>query len=190
MIIVVAALVGIVVVRVAGADLRRLSSLPIRHLWMVWLAIGVQVGVLSFLADDVDGWVGRSVHLATYGVAIAFLVVNRTVHGMPVIMAGACANLAAIVANGGVMPASATAWRFAGRARSSGFSNSLPIVHPRLLVLGDVFALPAGWPLANVFSIGDVLIVWGLVSVVSHWCRRPVADGAISEARDRPFADR
>ena len=34
--------------------------------------------------------------------------------------------------------------------------------HPRLGFLGDVFAIPAGFPLANVFSIGDVLIVLGV----------------------------
>jgi hypothetical protein len=31
----------------------------------------------------------------------------------------------------------------------------------RLWFLGDVFAIPAGWPLANVFSVGDVLILLG-----------------------------
>ena len=35
--------------------------------------------------------------------------------------------------------------------------NSGVLAAPRLAFLGDVFAIPAGWPLANVFSIGDVL---------------------------------
>ena len=178
MVIVVAALIGILLIRVGGADLRRLSDLPIRHVWLVWLAIGVQVGVLSLLADDVAGRVGDGVHLATYGLAIAFMAVNRRIRGMWIIGLGTATNVSAIIANGGVMPASATAWRFAGRQVSNGFSNSLPIDHPRLLVLGDIFALPAGWPLANVFSIGDVLIVWGLVWMTSHWCHRTAAEVA------------
>jgi Family of unknown function (DUF5317) len=172
-IIVVASVVGIIIVGLTGADLRRLVDLPIRHLWLVWLAIGVQVGVLSLLADHVAGSVGDAVHLATYGVAVVFMIVNRRVRGVALMGLGGAANLTAIIANGGVMPASATAWRLAGRASSTGFSNSLPIAHPRLLVLGDVFALPAGWPLANVFSVGDTLLVWGLVWMVSHWCRQP-----------------
>ena len=49
---------------------------------------------------------------------------------------------------------------------------------PRLLFLGDIWSIPNGWPLANVFSIGDVIIaigvfVWTLASGASglapHW---------------------
>jgi hypothetical protein len=47
-----------------------------------------------------------------------------------------------------------------------GYRNSTAVADPRLGFLGDVFAIPASWPLSNVFSVGDVLIavgaVWGL----------------------------
>jgi hypothetical protein len=74
------------------------------------------------------------------------------------------------------MPASAVAWRLAGRPAASGFANSLPVDHARLLFLGDVFAIPHGLPLANVFSVGDVLLVLGLMWMVHRWCRRPAID--------------
>jgi hypothetical protein len=41
---------------------------------------------------------------------------------------------------------------------------------PRLAFLGDVFAIPRGWPLANVFSVGDVLIAVGAVVAVHGIC--------------------
>ena len=34
---------------------------------------------------------------------------------------------------------------------------------PRLLFLGDIFATPSSWPLYNVYSVGDVLIVAGVL---------------------------
>jgi hypothetical protein len=173
-IIVAASLIGIVAVALTGADLRRLVNLPFRHLWLVWLAIGIQVGVLTLLADHVEGTLGDLTHLTTYALAMLFVIVNRRVPGVMILGLGAAANLTAIVANGGVMPASAAAWSLAGRATDTGFSNSLPIGHPRLLFLGDVFALPSGWPLANVFSIGDTLLVLGLIWMVSRGCR-PIA---------------
>lgn len=173
MIIVAASLIGVIGVALTGADLRRLVRLPIRHLWLVWLAIGIQVGVLTLLADHVEGALGDVTHLATYALAVLFVVANGRVPGMLIMGLGAAANLAAILANGGVMPASAAAWRLAGRATETGFSNSLPISDPRLLFLGDVFALPAGWPLANVFSIGDTLLVLGLIWMIGRGCRRP-----------------
>jgi len=41
------------------------------------------------------------------------------------------------------------------------FVNSGVLPDPHLPWLGDVFWIPAGWPLANVFSIGDLLIMLG-----------------------------
>jgi hypothetical protein len=40
--------------------------------------------------------------------------------------------------------------------------NSGVVEHPKLAFLGDVFAVPAQFPLANVFSVGDVLIILGV----------------------------
>ena len=54
---------------------------------------------------------------------------------------------------------------------SVAFENSAPVDDAHLAFLGDVFAVPAGWPLANVFSIGDVLIVIGAVALVHGACR-------------------
>ena len=36
--------------------------------------------------------------------------------------------------------------------------------------LGDVMAVPSGWPLANVFSIGDVLLVVGAAVIMHVQC--------------------
>lgn len=168
MIIVAASLIGIVAAVLAGADLRRLAHLPVQRLWLVWVAIGVQVGVLSVFGAFLAGPVGNVIHLATYGFVAAFVMVNRRIRGVVTMGIGGGMNLAAIIANGGVMPASAAAWRAAGKADASGFENSFPVDDPKLAWLGDVFALPAGWPLANVFSAGDVLLVLGLVWMVYH----------------------
>ena len=92
-----------------------------------------------------------------------FLLANRRVPGMALVGLGAALNLLAIVANGGVMPASAEALAAAGLpAGGPGFQNSGVVADPRLAFLGDIFAIPASWPLSNVFSVGDVCIGAGL----------------------------
>jgi hypothetical protein len=63
------------------------------------------------------------------------------------------------------MPASPTAVATAGLT-GTGPANSAVVSEPRLAFLGDLFALPAGWPLHNVFSVGDVLLVAGAVLLV------------------------
>ena len=56
-----------------------------------------------------------------------------------------------------------------------GFQNSTALAEPRLAFLGDVFSLPASWPLSNVFSIGDVLIALGIVWALHRICRSRLA---------------
>jgi hypothetical protein len=41
--------------------------------------------------------------------------------------------------------------------------------------LTDIFAIPAGLPFANVFSVGDVLLGIGIIVVIVAAMRRPVA---------------
>lgn len=102
------------------------------------------------------------VHVLTYVAALAFLWVNRRAPGALVVAAGALVNGAVIALNGGTLPASAAAVASAGIDTEAAFENTAVLDHPVLLWLGDVFAWPAPLPLANTFSVGDVLIVVGV----------------------------
>jgi hypothetical protein len=88
-----------------------------------------------------------------------------------------------IAVNGGTLPASPSALRRAGLPLTEDeFSNSAVIEDALLPWLGDVFAVPAGMPLANVFSIGDIVMALGAAYAVHRICgtrlvrrRTPVA---------------
>jgi Family of unknown function (DUF5317) len=174
-ILVVASLVGVLSASLFGGRLRRLASLPLRHLWVVWFAIVVQVLVFEVFASTLPSTVSEALHFVTYAIALSFLWLNRHIPGALAIAVGAACNLAAITANGGVMPASPSAWQRAGLPIGPGsvFENSRVLGDARLALLGDVFAVPAGWPLANVFSIGDVIIALAATYLAHAWCRRP-----------------
>jgi hypothetical protein len=64
------------------------------------------------------------------------------------------------------------------------FANSNVVSNARLAWLGDVFAIPDGWPLRNVFSVGDVIIVVGVAYFAHTWCRQSVVrvEGAPADA--------
>lgn len=70
------------------------------------------------------------------------------------------------MANGGYMPAGVGALAALGKVPASGYSNSVVLAHPALEPLTDVFALPAGLPPANVFSLGDVIVGIGIGLVI------------------------
>jgi hypothetical protein len=91
---------------------------------------------------------------------------------VPLIVLGAGLNLAAIVANGGAMPAGADALAALG-IDITGHAGSIAAERPALEPLTDIFALPRWMPLANIFSIGDVLIGIGVAIAIAAAMRRP-----------------
>jgi len=91
---------------------------------------------------------------------------NVAVPGVAVIAIGAGCNLAAIVANGGWMPADPAALESIG-GLGPGYTNSIVVAEPALQPLTDLFALPAWLPFANVFSVGDVLIGIGIAVTIA-----------------------
>lgn len=154
-----------------GSDLRRLAQVRLRHTWLVWLALADQVVVISVLPDG--GRLSELAHLASYGFAALFAVLNLRSAGTWVIGAGGASNLVAIVANGGVMPASVDALEASGWQADPGqFANSAVVEEPRLALLGDVFATPSWLPVDSVFSIGDIVIVIGVAVFLHMTCRR------------------
>jgi hypothetical protein len=155
-------------VPLSGGRLGALVELRLRHVWAIYAALGLAVLAIG-LPGLPDGL--RSLGLvAAYPVGAVFLAANRRVPGMLLTGLGAALNLLAIAANGGVMPASPAAVARAGLADDPGFQNSAVLADPRLAFLGDVFAVPASWPLSNVFSVGDVLIAAGLAWGLHRVC--------------------
>jgi hypothetical protein len=105
---------------------------------------------------------------------------------MAIVALGAALNLAAISANGGAMPADPAALALAGLDGPGSHTNSVVLAEPALRPLTDIFAIPAAWPLANVFSVGDVLIGVGIVAVIALAMRaRPVGEPGATASRGR-----
>lgn len=171
MVLVAAVLVAALSVVVSGGAISNLGRLRLRARWTIVLALGVQVVIISVIPAAVNGWVGQLLQLVSYALGAAFLLANRHVPWLWLVGLGGLLNLIAIGANDGVMPASAKALRAAGRVAQKGrFINSRSLPHPRLAFLGDIFSVPRHLPLANVFSIGDVLLALGALLLLHAVC--------------------
>jgi hypothetical protein len=150
----------------AGGRLGALSEIELRSVWLVVVAFGVQVLIVTVVPSG-DTTAHRVVHLLTYGLAAAFVLRNLELRFVWVVALGGLLNFVAIAANGGVMPASRGALDTAGLSVQSGsFANSDVVSNAHVWFLGDVFAIPAGWPGANVFSVGDAVMVLGAFLVL------------------------
>lgn len=174
MILVVAMLLVVLSVPLTGGDFGKLRYLRVRGTGFVFAAIGLQLVLTTVASKVLPATLAEGLHLVSYALAVAFLVVNRRITGLWILSLGGGLNLLAIAVNHGVMPATTAALRRAGRdIVTEGFSNSNAVDHARLSFLGDVFAVPKGVPLANVFSAGDVLLVVGIGVILHVACRKP-----------------
>lgn len=169
MLLVAAVLVGVLTVPLARGHLSALGTVRLKLVPLVFTALGVQV-LLTTVMPGGNETLHRILHIGSYAMVAAFLVANRRVTGMAMVAVGTALNLTAIIANGGVMPASRAAMKSAGITPSHDFMNSTAVAHPRLQPLGDVLAVPKGWPLHNVYSVGDIVIVIGAVIAVHAIC--------------------
>jgi uncharacterized protein DUF5317 len=150
----------------AGGRLGTFADVELRSVWLVVMAFGVQVLLVTVVPEG-DTTLHRILHLSTYGLAAAFVLRNLELRFVWVIALGGLLNFVAIAANGGVMPASRGALDAAGLSVQSGsFANSDLVENAHVAFLGDVFAIPAGWPGANVFSVGDAVMVLGAFLVL------------------------
>jgi hypothetical protein len=150
-----------------GGKLSSLGRLPVRHLELAYVAVALQVAAFpsEVLPWSTPGWAARILWLGSYVLLLTLVAVNRRVTGFVLIGAGIVSNLIAILANGGLMPAKLSALRAAGISFHLR-NNSVTTAHAHVTLLIDRFAWPRWLPLANVFSVGDILIGVGLLAII------------------------
>lgn len=163
--------IGVVVGWLLGGRLDGLARLRVRWAPIALAALAVQLVLFSPLGGALPDAGGRAVYVASTAAVLLVVLANLRLAGAPVLALGAAANLAAIVANGGVMPADPAALEAAGITLDAP-SNSAVVADPPLRPLTDIFHLPAAMPLANVFSVGDVLIALGVAIAIAAAMRR------------------
>jgi DHA3 family macrolide efflux protein-like MFS transporter len=155
---------GLVLALALGGRPARIGEIRFRAPWLVLAALAVQAVLFSRIGDGLPEHLGRGFHLATYAALAVFAALNLRVRALGLVLTGMLCNAAAILANGGEMPVSRAAARAAGISLDG--ASNVSADADRLWFLGDVFAIPAGLPLANAFSIGDVLIGLGAVAFI------------------------
>jgi hypothetical protein len=187
MFILYAVIIGVVVGLIGGGKLSAIGDLRFRWAPLVIAGFLAQVVLFSDAVAERVGDLGPALYIGSTLVVVVAVLRNRAIPGMPLVALGAASNLAAIVANGGFMPASPAAMAALGKDVPTIYSNSAVLAQPALAPLTDIFALPSWLPLNNIFSIGDVLLAVGVALAIATAMRRgrPVgseAPGASGEA--------
>ncbi len=176
---------GVILGYLRGGRLANLSHLELRGTWLVLLALIIQLLIFPLGSRPPIVRFGTEYfHLLSYALLAAFVVLNRKEWGILAMGLGMLLNVVVIAANGGYMPTYPELLAAAGRLEAAQklkemgiYANNVCIncegIDARLTFLGDVLYAPAWVPLANVFSIGDVLIAVGLIYFLQAKMRNP-----------------
>lgn len=193
MLLVYAVAIGILIGLATRGRLSALGSVHIQ-LWPVALAgLFFQLLLFSPPVAAAVGALGPSLYVVSTVMVTLALIVNYRQPGFWLIIAGALFNFLAIVANGGYMPASpaaVAALQGTSALPTTDYTNSaIATSSTTFAFLGDIFALPRPLPLANVFSIGDVLIgiggAWFVVATM-HGRMAPTTRAGVGQASRTP----
>jgi hypothetical protein len=155
-------LLGLAVAPLLGGRWSRLGELRLRVVGLFYVAIALQI--VAFPISQLPWRTPDRLAVVLWLVSYAFFAVgaaaNLRIPGVPLIAVGMLSNVAAIVTNGGHMPALPAALRAAGLHFEQS-RNSARMPTPQLAWLVDRWGAPHWVPWANVFSVGDVLIAVG-----------------------------
>jgi hypothetical protein len=176
---VIAALLGGGLARLRGGRLSNLTNLAIRWSALPLLALVLQTYVLFGPERDESRAFSAPalLLLISYGLLIATVFANRRLPGMIWLGLGAALNILAILMNGGWMPVTARLlW-------TAGYIDTPSTIVPgqrvlwtkdvvrhyseiRLAWLADRFVIPEAGVLSAVYSVGDILVMFGLFCLV------------------------
>jgi hypothetical protein len=176
---------GLIVGWLLGGRVARLEEVRLRWASLAMGGLLVQLALFSGPVAERIGSAGTPIYVGSTAVVLAALLRNLRIPGLALVAVGAVSNLAAILANDGSMPASPGALAALGKSIGSEYSNSVLGTDPALAPLTDVFAMPRWMPMANVFSIGDVLIGLGIAIAIAL-AMRGGASGNLPPKYPRP----
>lgn len=160
-----------------GGRLVNLGDIELRAWWLLFIALGLQLGT-RFLPDESGSeWVGLTMVLVSFALLMIMVLLNRSAPGMWIAGVGVLMNFVVIAINGG-MPVLAGAAEVA-----SGFTVSNPDLSDtfkhvpldessRLTFFADVIPLRL-IGVGEVISLGDIFLALGLGVYLEHELRRP-----------------
>jgi hypothetical protein len=160
-----------------GGRLVNLADIELRAWWLLFVALGLQIGTRFLPNESWAEGLGLAMVLVSFALLMILVVLNRSKPGMGIAGLGVLMNFVVIAVNGG-MPVLAGAAEVA-----SGFTVSDPDLtgsfkhvllddSSRLTFFADVIPLRLAG-IGEVISLGDILLALGLGVFLEHELRRP-----------------
>lgn len=160
-----------------GGRLVNLGDIELTAWWLLFIALGLQIGTRFLPDEDWSEWAGVAMVLASFVLLMALVLMNRSKPGMWITGLGVLMNFVVIAANGGmpVLPGAAevaSGFTVADPDLSGTFKHVLLDENSRLTFFADVIPLRLVG-IGEVISLGDIFLALGLGVFLEHELRRP-----------------
>ena len=165
----------------------------LRWSWLGVAALLVQIWTVYFAGTQATPGLARRVLIPlTFALLLVFVLRNWHVWGVRVMAGGFLLNLLAISSNGGLMPISpeeVASVNMLDRIENVQLGEPVPgskgvLMAPRearLWFLSDIIVFPPRSPVARVYSVGDLLVLGGVVIACAEVIRRKRTRRAVVE---------
>jgi hypothetical protein len=160
-----------------GGRLVNLGDIELQAWWLLFIALGLQLGTRVLPDERWSSWVGVTMVLVSFGLLMILVALNRSKPGMWIAGIGVLMNFVVIAVNEG-MPVLAGAAEVASGFTvtdpdlSGSFKHVLLDETSRLTFFADVIPLRL-IGIGEVISLGDIFLALGLGVFLEHELRRP-----------------
>ncbi len=169
--IILALLIGLI----GRGNWHHLANLPLRHLWSVIGAAGVEIALSFIVAREYEPFFSSINHnylfvqLIVYGLLFFFFYQNRQLPGLYPILLGTVLNFIVIAANRGLMPVDTSlALQLGYTEQVTLLANGQVAGHTLFIqgqsalpFLADIINIPPPYPLPKTISVGDLFLTGG-----------------------------
>jgi len=175
-----AVILGVLIGFLRKGSLKNLAQLKFHGTWLILAALFIQLLIFPLGPREPLVRFGTEyLHILSYLLLLAFVFLNMRYWQMTLMGLGLFSNFLVIFANGGYMPATEAALRGAGLdkvadqvvAGSASGNIILMSEKTKLNFLGDIMYMPSWVPLANTFSVGDLLLGLGIILFLQQMAR-------------------
>jgi hypothetical protein len=190
LIILGAVALGVLIGLALGGNVTTLADARFRWWPLAIVGLSLQLIQVPTFKGQLDHWLAVGLLIGSYVVLLLFVLVNARKPGFPLVAAGFALNLLVISVNGG-MPVNADALRDASGPkylaavrrldRIGGAKHHLARPGDRLTALSDV--IPVGSPVRNVFSVGDLVAMVGIMWVLAGATKGPPGRHRVAKSR-------
>jgi hypothetical protein len=157
-----------------GGRLRYIENFHLKALLLGVGAFVVQLLIFTSRGESLLGGLLPGVYVLTLLMLLAFLLVNRRVFGVPVLLTGLMFNILVIGVNQGRMPTDPQALVATGQGSHAeellrnGTAANVVLMSDRthLNFLGDYIVLPLLGDMGSAYSMGDLLALVGEAALV------------------------